>query len=204
MGKQRPIPSVLTEAQANAILAVPNPDSHTGLRLRTIMATMLYGGLRVSEVCHLTPADIHLASDRRMIEVRDSKRGGCRNVPIDLRLLPWLERWGRERPSEGKAFFAMRWGQGITEPNRTLVWKVVKNAAREAARLHPELGIEPETVKCHTLRHTAASDFYEASRDIMLTGALLGHKSPLTTAIYVHTKASAVREVMDRMATATQ
>jgi integrase/recombinase XerC len=43
------------------------------------------------------------------------------------------------------------------------------------------LGI-PDTA--HSLRHSFGTEFYRASKDIRLTQELMGHASPITTAIY--------------------
>jgi len=198
MTKQRRIPEVLTPAQAEAILAVPNVALDSGLRARAMMETMLRAGLRVSEVVNLLPEDVQL-DERQTLCINNSKRGKSRRVPIDPRLAPWLERWAERRPAGG-AFFCHLYGGKISEPNAVSIWRITKHAARDAAARCPELGIDPKKVWNHVLRHTAATEFYRSGRDLPVLARFLGHSSTSTSEIYVHITEDDVRDVIQKMA----
>ena len=199
--QQRCIPEVLTPAQADAILAVPNSDLDSGLRHRAILEIMYRAGLRVGEVCSLRPESVRL--EDRILEIWFAKAGGRRNTPIDVRLLPWLERWVLVRP-ECPRFFGYTYGGKVCLPNANGIWKQTKKAARIAARRHPELGIRVDVVTDHCFRRTAASHIYEATRDVVLTARLLGHKDVTNAMAYIGVGENELREVMDRMAATTQ
>jgi len=49
----------------------------------------------------------------------------------------------------------------------------------------------------HTLRHAAATRWYQASRDLLAVQALLGHSRPETTVRYVLLDNDALRAVID-------
>lgn len=201
--KQRPIPEVLTPAQADAILAVPNVALHSGLRHRVELELMLRGGLRVSEVAHLRPEDVVL-DERQVLHVRHSKRDGHRNVPLDPRAVPWLLRWSLARPAGGEFFLSHEYGGRLCDPSGGAIWHAVKISARDAALRYPEAGPYPTRIYPHLFRHTAATWLYKATRDILLVGRMLGHQDSSTTQIYIRVAEDDLRDAINSMATAAQ
>jgi integrase len=61
--------------------------------------------------------------------------------------------------------------------------------AKAFNKLKKELGIRPE-LHIHDLRRTAAEDVWDATKDIRLVQAQLGHRSPITTVRYLANRVS--------------
>ena len=84
----------------------------------------------------------------------------------------------RSVPKKGRYVF------GTFQPRKNvrLIWERVRAAA----------GIED--VRIHDLRHSYASLLVNAGYSLPVIGALLGHKTPSTTARYAHVGDTAMRE----------
>lgn len=187
----RKLPYVLSDAQAEAIMQVPNWHVDTGLRLRAMMEVMYRAGLRVSEVCDLTPGDVDL--QQGVLRVIAGKGNKDRLVPIHPRLRPWLQRWAEKRPGDRAHFF----GSSRGEPDRIHVWRSVRGCAEKAAQQCPALGIEPAKVHPHTFRHVAATGLLRASNNLSLVQKMLGHASIATTQVYTHLTLDDLRAGME-------
>lgn len=162
------LPEVLSPAEVAQLLrAVPS------LKHRAMVMAAYGAGLRVSELCALTVADIDSA--RMLVRVRDGKGAKDRYVMLSPRLLAILRAYWRHRPPRGPYLFpSPRPGQPLS---RKAVWHMLRRAARRA-RLR-------KRVTPHTLRHCFATHLLEAGTDIRVIQVLLGHRSIRTTARYV-------------------
>jgi site-specific recombinase XerD len=161
------LPEILSPAEVEQLLAAVRSLKHRAM----VMAA--YGaGLRVSELCALTAADID--SGRMLIRVRAGKGDKDRYVMLSARLLATLRVYWRQRPPRGDYLFpSPRSGQPLS---RKAVWHVLRRAARRA-RLR-------KRVTPHVLRHSFATHLLEAGADIRVIQVLLGHQSLRTTARY--------------------
>lgn len=128
-------------------------------RERLMIHLAVTAGLRRAEIAAVHPSR-DLSDD--VLTVR-GKGGKTRVVP----LLPWVVDELRALPG-GPAFPGADHGHLSAD-----------RVGRILARL-----LGPGWT-AHTLRHRAASDWYDASRDLMAVQDLLGHASPVTTRIYV-------------------
>lgn len=117
-----------------------------------------YAGLRVSEAAALRWDDVDV--EARMMLVRDSKGGKSRRVPIGPVLLDRL------LPDTG--------GPVIPGATPASLQRRVNRAMRAA-------GV---AATFHQLRHRYGTLAYQESRDLLAVGRLMGHSSPVTTAIY--------------------
>lgn len=138
-------------------------------RMRAWILCGLDAGLRRSEIAAIRSDDI---AGRRLHVV--GKGGKHRAVPITRRLDAVLAQWG---------------------PGR--LWDVSPNHLGHRVGLFMvECGVAGST---HSLRHTFATTFYEASgHDLRRTQHVLGHASPSTTARYVGFEDD-LDEIVDRM-----
>lgn len=59
---------------------------------------------------------------------------------------------------------------------------IIKKSAKLA-------GLDYKEIHCHTLRHSFATHLIEQGQSVSEVQALLGHKSPETTMVYLHTAA---------------
>lgn len=178
-------PEVLSADEADAILACPNRKTLTGLRNRCILEVMHRAGLRVSEVTNLRPRDVRWSDGRPRIEVRGSKGGKGRNVPLRQSTVELLERWREVRP-DSDWFFCTSWersGRAAGNPagaqlSPRYVQLMVK---RYTARSGVDRPVTP-----HTFRHTYATDMLSAGLTIREVQTLLGHSHVNTTMVYTH------------------
>ena len=147
----------------------------SNLKHRTVLLTLFAAGLRLSEATHLKVTD--LDSQRMQLRVMHGKGAKQRLVPMSPRLLTALRNYWREyRPPT----YLFPGKDHDTPLSGTTMQKAVKAAAREAGL---STAISP-----HTLRHSYATGLLEAGVDLLTIGQLLGHKSFMTTMIYLHVR----------------
>lgn len=123
-------------------------------------------GLRAKEIAGLTAADLLTDFDPPLIRVV-GKGNKERLVPMT----PAVEQAMRHLPRRGPLFHRHR-GYGPVNPSIV---------SEQVNRYLHSIGIASTL---HTLRHRAATDWQEQGGDIRITQELLGHASPVSTAIY--------------------
>ncbi|WP_462324998.1 site-specific tyrosine recombinase XerD [Desulfoplanes sp.] len=172
----RTIPDVLTQVETDRLLETPRISTKLGLRDRTMLEILYGGGLRVSELIHLTPLDYDPQTEILRIW---GKGGKERIVPIHPTAAEFLSvylasRVARFSPKQ-EYIFLNRSGNGLS---RQGVWKIIKRYGREA-------GIT-KSISPHTLRHCFATHLLEGGADLRTVQILLGHADIGTTEIYTH------------------
>jgi len=173
------LPAVLTHAEIGAVLAVPDPDTPTGLRDRTMLETFYATGMRRMELARLAITDLDLPGGiARIVQGKGRKD---RLVPLGDRAADWIRRYlGEGRPAlrpavETAALFLHDGGGPLTRDSLTIRVRKLLQAA----------GIT-KPGSCHLFRHTVATHLLEAGCDVRLIQELLGHAKADTTAIYTH------------------
>jgi site-specific recombinase XerD len=162
------LPVVLSPQEVRALLAlVANPKAQMCLKI-------IYAcGLRLREGTQLQVSDID--PHRMLVRVRQGKGGKDRYVPLAERTLALVrEYWQIKRPRPW--LFPAR-HQPTPLPATTLQ-KTFKVVVRQS-------GIAKDA-SIHTLRHSYATHLLERGISLRVIQALLGHKSPSTTARYTH------------------
>jgi integrase len=137
-------------------------------------------GCRRNEIMELTWSEVDL--DRGFLILRGSKTG--RSVrPLGMAAVEIFRSIEKEEDSDyvfpatkGKSYF-----QGTKR-----IWPQVKKLANL-----------PD-VTPHTLRHTMGSTSTSAGQALALTGAILGHKNPRSTAIYAHVQMDPAKRAANR------
>jgi integrase/recombinase XerD len=169
---------VLTAAEVEVILNLPDLRTPLGLRDRAMLETLYATGIRRLELINLRVYDID--SDRNTVMVRQGKNKKDRIIPISPRALCWIDRYLREvRPAleaSGQAedsLFLDEQGQPLEAEK--LSYRVGRYV--QAANLG-------KTGSCHLFRHTLATLMLENGADIRFIQAMLGHARLDTTAIY--------------------
>ena len=181
---------ILTREEAEAILAAPNIRYQGGIRARAILEALYRAGLRPSEVCNLRTNQVRLNGiEDSYLEVRNSKRGKSRNIPITPKLMVWLQHWAKVRP-DSEYWFPTRTGQ----PMRTNdIRRIVKNAARQA-------GLDPTLVCPKMFRATFGTECIENPIfNIKEVSELLGHSSIATTEHYLHVRPGALSKKLRKV-----
>lgn len=143
------------------------------LKHRVLLMTAYGGGLRVSELVHLLPKDIH--SERKLIRVNQGKGRKDRYTLLSPRLLEELRAYWRE-------YQPQRWlfpGQDESRPLSVGSAQRTFYAAKQRAGIQHGHGI-------HCLRHSFATHLMEAGVPLPTIQRLMGHASLSTTAKYLH------------------
>ena len=169
-------------AQAAAVPAadapVPAAEAAVALRDAAVLELLYATGIRVSELCGLTPDSFDHAS--RTVRVR-GKGDKERTVPVGVPALRAVTAWlDQGRPalataSSGPALFLGVRG-GRLDPRTAR--RIVHQRLREG-------GATRDTGP-HGLRHSAATHLLEGGADLRSVQEILGHSSPATTQIYTH------------------
>lgn len=183
------LPRVLSEAEVFALLDAIQDQDPRSLRDRALLE-ILYGcGLRVSEACDLKLEDVVSNGELLRVLGKGSKE---RIVPIGaaagkaLTAYLALGRLSFVRGDLGETHvFVTRLGRQFT---RRGVFKIVKERATA-------VGIAPDRISPHVLRHCFASHMLSHGADIRAIQELLGHADIGTTQVYTHVDVSRFSEI---------
>lgn len=182
---------VLTAAEAEHVLGLPNVAEALGLRDRAILETFYSTGMRRMELLGLKLYD--LDQERGTIFIRQGKGKKDRMIPMGERAFAWVRRYleeGRPQlaltPDDGTVFLT---NVGLAfEANR--LTQLVRDYVDRA-----EIG---KTGSCHLFRHTCATLMLENGADIRFIQQLLGHEKLETTQIYAQVSIRMLKEVHTR------
>lgn len=189
--KGRHLPEVLSTEEVDRILeAAASRGGHEGIRNRAIIEVLFSCGLRVSELCHLTFADLFLEEGFLRVQGKGSKQ---RLVPLSPsavhEIKAYLSDPGRPTPKRGQEeyVFLSRLGKAIS---RITVFVFVKEAAQLA-------GIT-KSISPHTFRHSFATALLEGGANLQAIQLMLGHEDVATTEIYTHIDRTKLRDQIER------
>ena len=172
----RELPPVLSRAEMEALLRAPDMGTKLGFRDRAMLELLYAAGLRVSELCSLTPLDYDAQVNLLRVFGKGSKE---RLVPIHPQaaaiLGEYMNHWRPLFTPVAKVLFLNRSGKGLS---RVAVWKLVQKYALKA-KIYQE--ISP-----HTFRHSFATHLLEGGADLRSVQMLLGHADIAATEIYTH------------------
>lgn len=188
----RKLPSFLTVAEVDRLLAAPDTREPRGLRDAAMLETLYASGLRVSELVRLRLGDINYDAGYLLALGKGRKE---RLVPLGevaiARVRTYLEsaraHFLRRRTATSDTLFLTARGRGMT---RQGFWKIIGQYASAA-------GIR-KAISPHKLRHSFATHMVERGADLVAVQAMLGHADIGTTEIYTHLGRSHLRTVYDK------
>ena len=165
-----------------------NEEEITGLRtflresrepwMEHFVVIALSTGMRLGELLSLTPSSIESDKDGTWINLTETKNGDDRAVPVNdacLNALKALD-FFPARHFERKRFYN--------------TWRKARNKVAPG----------DNTFVFHTLRHTAASTMAnDLEINTIIIGRMLGHRSQVTTAKYVHEKRSYLQTIAKQL-----
>ena len=180
------LPRILSAPELDALVeGSPRSDDDPviNLRDRTIVELLYGSGLRVSELCGLTRADIAPEFDVITVWGKGNKQ---RRLPLSKpaaeELSSWLER-GRQdlttSESPADAVFLNRRGRALSP--------------RDVRRILDRRAVSP--THPHALRHTFATHLLDGGADLRSVQELLGHSDLATTQIYTRVSRERLRDI---------
>jgi integrase/recombinase XerC len=189
--KGRSLPHFLSAEDIGRLLHAPPENCPMGLRDRAILETMYSAGLRVSEVVGLNDADLDLQAG--ILRVRGKGRRE-RLSPVGSYATQAVRHWLSRRklhpriPAGPEApVFVNKFGRRLT----------TRSVARMLEKYLKLTGLDNRTTP-HSLRHSFATHLLNGGADIRSVQELLGHKSLVTTQIYTHVGAAALRAIYEK------
>lgn len=180
--------AVLTQEEAESILAQPDVKTPTGLRDRAMLEVLYSTGVRRLELVCLGLFD--LDTGHGTLWVRQGKGRKDRVVPIGERAQAWVLRYLEEvRPrlvmahDDGRLFLGDA-GEGLHADYLSQLTRHYLEAAGVA-----------KPGACHLFRHTMATAMLEGGADVRFVQEMLGHASLETTQIYTHVSIEKLKAV---------
>ena len=186
--KVKTLPVVLSSEELLAIL------NHTKkLSYKVFFITTYSMGLRLSEALNLTVADID--SQRMQVHIRLGKGKKDRAVPLPTTTLLALRFYWSTHRHPTLLF------PGTTHPNKhpKIPRYMDKGGVQKAIKLIAKECRISKNVHIHTLRHSFATHLLENGASLRMIQVLLGHQSPVTTAIYAQITPIVEQNSTDKM-----
>jgi integrase/recombinase XerD len=179
---------VMTIAEAEKVLAVPNLSLAMGVRDRAMLEVLYSTGIRRQELIDLNLYDID--RQRGVLMVREGKGKKDRVIPIGARALAWIDKYMADvRPdlasgADDGTLFLSTYGQAL-------------GAARMAEIVREAVGDSGigKSGSCHMFRHTMATLMLENGADVRFIQAMLGHADLKSTEIYTQVSIKALKAV---------
>ena len=165
----RELPKVLTLETIEKLIATA-----TETRNKAIIALLYSSGLRVGELCRLAPGDIYMST--MQVHVRHGKNHCDRWTILSQTALDLLIQYWHEYPMKRDYLFV-----SLKSPYSQLNTSGVEIMLRKVSKA---AGLE--TVNPHMLRHSFASHMVEHDVSTEMIQAMLGHRSPASTNLYMH------------------
>lgn len=177
------LPRVLSAGELDVLLdGAPADEPEWRRRRDDAVLELLYGsGVRVSELCGLNVADLHLTHAAMVVW---GKGGKQRRVPLSAVAVDALHAWLPLRRevlpvAAGTALFGNERGNRLTPRD---VRRIIDR--RAASPTHP-----------HALRHSFATHLLDGGADVRVVQELLGHADVATTQRYTQVSNERLRAV---------
>jgi site-specific recombinase XerD len=164
------LPRVLDRQTVGQLLdgATPADEPEWRRRRDDAILELLYGsGVRVAELCGLTPAMLDLDASAMTVWGKGSKQ---RRVPLSEPAVAAVRAWSTIRPDADGPLFLNERGNPLTPRD---VRRILDR--RSPTPTHP-----------HALRHTFATHLLDGGADLRAVQELLGHADVATTQRYTH------------------
>lgn len=185
--KEHRVAAFLGEAEMLSMLtgAADQRLKWCGIRDHAVLATLLFSGVRRTELLNLHLPDVRL--DEGIFVVRQGKGRRSRVVPIAPELAGILQGWLAVRPTCRHDYLFCNQMRG--RMGRHAMYHLFRKAKAQS-------GIERAEVTVHTLRHSFACALLKGGTNVVAIQQLLGHASLETTSIYLHVSGEELREAV--------
>ena len=180
-------PKGLARRQVAALLRAARRGRHPRRDL-ALVGLLVETGLRIGEVAGLKLGDLTINGRSGSVRVVHGKGLKERVVPLNAGARRVLREWLEVRPASfGEYVFTSQKGGALSKNAMQRVVAVLAQAA----------GLED--VSAHTLRHTFATNYLEATGDLVGLAQVMGHANINTTAIYARPSLDDLAERLERV-----
>ncbi|MEN6626749.1 MAG: tyrosine recombinase XerC [Candidatus Sumerlaeia bacterium] len=181
------LPIYLVPQEVVRLLESPEAETAQGIRDRAMMTTLVFTGMRLSELVGINLGDLDLTHQTIRVMGKGRKE---RIAPLNRIVIDALNRYLEARPlSDSPALFLNRYGTRLTGRS---IEKMVRHYALKA-------GIFKDGISPHKLRHTFATMLHASEVDLIEIQALMGHASIASTQIYTHTSNSKLHAAVKKL-----
>lgn len=156
------------------------------IKQKAMVAVMYSSGLRIGEVCHLRYEDINRKSMK--VHILHSKNREERFAPLSKYALDILTKYWFECGQPTGWLFPKQFN-----PDKPIDTFFLSRHIHE----HEERLGWPKRITCHSFRHALGTHLYENGTDLLTIKAILGHKSLVSTTIYVHLASNSYSSVVN-------
>nr|NQU91543.1 tyrosine-type recombinase/integrase [Bacteroidota bacterium] len=186
----------LTTDGIKLLLEQPDLSTGNGRRNLAMLALMYDSGARVQEIIDLTPSSVRLDSPSTVKIFGKGRK--ARIVPLQEEQTIFLRQYMRENHllepfANQYPLFSNTRKEKLTRAGVTYILTTCVNLAR---KINPH--IIPETVSCHSLRHSKAMHLLQAGVNLVYIRDLLGHVSVQTTDVYARADSRQKREAFEK------
>lgn len=197
----RTLPNVLSHEEVDSLLQwIAEDERPVGRRLYALLEILYAGGLRVSELVSLRKNQLHVDTlpdgTKYHYMMIQGKGGKERIAPLHERAvnalkayMPFREACFSEALPERSKDFLFPSESEAGHLTRQRLGQLLKELALE-------VGLDPEKVHPHALRHSFATHLLEGGADLRVIQEFLGHSDISTTQIYTHVQPSHLQEVV--------
>lgn len=187
----------LTTDGIKLLLEQPDVSTLNGRRNLALLSLMYDSGARVQEMIDLTSSSIRLDSPNLVKLVGKGRK--ARMVPLQEEQIVFLKKYMQEvhllEPYANLyPLFANTRNEKLT---RAGVTYILKTYADQARKINP--AIIPETISCHSLRHSKAMHLLQAGVNLVYIRDILGHVSVQTTDIYARADSKQKRDAFEKV-----
>ena len=198
----RNLPTVLSHEEVDSLLQwIAADERPVGKRLYALLEILYAGGLRVTELVSLRKNQLHVDTlpdgTRYHYMLIKGKGGKERVAPLHERAVNALKAYmpyrelcgnGGELPAQSKDYLF---------PSESSAGHLTRQRLGQLLKeLALEVGLDPDKVHPHALRHSFATHLLAGGADLRVIQELLGHSDISTTQIYTHVQPSHLQEVV--------
>lgn len=187
----------LTTDAVKLLLEQPDRTTPQGRRNLALLALMYDTGARVQEIINLTPEAVNITSTPYTVRLL-GKGKKYRVVPLMEAQILLLKQYMEENHLmetchlKHPLFFNSR-KEKLT---RTGVAYILSTYVKMARTINPK--IIPDSISCHSLRHSKAMHLLQAGVNLVYIRDILGHVSVQTTEVYAKADSQQKREALEK------
>lgn len=165
---------VFSEAEMREIVTYVNHNSYFKVRDNLLIVTLIYTGMRASEIINIKISDIDFES--KYLTIKRGKGGVVRDIPLRSEVIDLIKLYiqGERKVHKFSESDYLFLSERANKINRNVL-----NYVLDKLSLKLSIDIFP-----HKFRHTFATNLVSKGVNITVVSALLGHSNITTTVAY--------------------